>query len=162
VAGAGSANAGSVEVKGPHICCGQCVNIAKKILAKVEGVSEVTADAKTKIVAFTAKDSAAAKAGVKALFDGGFYGKATEDGKAIKVDVAGAKKGDKVTKVAVSKVHVCCGACKNAIKAIFKGSTISYEGKGPQPTVIIEGADLEASAVLSALRKAGFNGTIKK
>ena len=34
----GWAQAGKVEVKGPHICCKQCVTIAKGILAKVDGV----------------------------------------------------------------------------------------------------------------------------
>ncbi|MSQ93924.1 MAG: hypothetical protein EXR98_05130 [Gemmataceae bacterium] len=154
--------AGSVEVKGPHICCGACVKAVGKILEKVDGVSGAMADAKTKTVTFTAKDEAAAKAGVKAIFEGGFYGKATDDGKELKVAVGGVKKGDKVESVTVKNVHACCGLCHKEIKGLFADSKVSFEGTGAQRTVLIEGGNLEASAVLQALRKAGFNGTIQK
>ena len=70
-------------VKGPHICCKQCINVAKKILSKVDGVSDVDPDQKTKTVTFKAKDEAGAKAGYKALLDGGFFGTATYDGKDV-------------------------------------------------------------------------------
>ena len=158
----GQAGASEVSVKGPHICCPQCVKIAKGILTKVDGVSDANADAKTKTVTFTAKDDAAAKAGYKALLDGGFFGSATNDGKEIKLDMASPKKGDKLEVVAVKDVHVCCGACKNAIKAIFKDAKITYQGTGPQLTVRIEGSDLYPGTVLEALRKGGFNGTLEK
>ena len=52
--GVAQANANDVEVKGPHICCKQCVNVAKKILSTVEGVSDATPDAATKTVKFKA------------------------------------------------------------------------------------------------------------
>ena len=75
VLSAAQALAGTVEVKGPHICCMQCVNVVGTILGKVDGVTDVKADVTTKTVTFTAKDDTAAKAGVKALIDGGFFGK---------------------------------------------------------------------------------------
>jgi copper chaperone CopZ len=158
---AGLAMASGVEVKGPHICCKQCVSVVGKILEKVDGVSDVSADAKTKTVKFTAKDSAAAKAGFKALVNGGFFGVATEDGKEIKLDIASAKKGEKVESITVKDVHVCCGQCQKAVNKTFEGSKVTYTGTGAQRTVRIEGAGLEASAVLEALRKAGFNGKIE-
>jgi copper chaperone CopZ len=153
--------ASDVEVKGPHICCGQCVKIAKGILAKVEGVTDANADQKSKTVTFKATDEKAAKAGVKALFDGGFFGAATNDGKELKVAAAAVKKGDKAASVTVKDVHVCCGQCKKGIKEIFNDAKISYEGSGPQLTVTIEGDDLYPGTVLEALRKAGFNGKLK-
>ena len=158
---AGQAVADSVEVKGPHICCQQCVKVVGKILAGVEGVSDVKADQTTKIVTFTAKDEKAAKAGVKALFDGGLFGAATRDGKELKVDVA-AGKGAKADVTVVKDVHVCCGQCQKGIAKVFTDAKISYEGKGPQRTVRIELPGQEPSAVLEALRKAGFNGKIEK
>jgi copper chaperone CopZ len=154
--------ADSVEVKGPHICCPQCVNVAKGLLAKVEGVSEAAADAKTKTVTFTAKDAAATKAGIAALIKGGFSGAATSDGKEFKVDLPVVEKGDKVAAVVVKDVHVCCGQCQSAVKAAFKGAKVTFEGKGPQRTVRIEGDDLYPGTVVEALRKAGFNGTPEK
>lgn len=159
---AGSVVASEVEVKGPHICCGQCVKAVGGILAKVDGVSDAKCDTKGKIVTFTAKDEKAAKAGVKALFDGGFYGSATNDGKELKVAVAGVKKGGKADKISVKGVHACCPQCHNAIKKLFKDSTVTIDGTGPQRTIVIEGGEIYQGTVLEALRKAGFNGNIEK
>jgi copper chaperone CopZ len=159
---AGQAIADSVEVKGPHICCQQCVNVVGKILAKVEGVSDAKADQATKTVTFTAKDEKAAKAGVKALFDGGLFGAATSDGKELKLDVSTPTKGVKADVIVVKDVHVCCGQCQKGIAKVFKDAKITYEGKGPQRTVRIESPGLESSSVLEALRKAGFNGNVEK
>jgi copper chaperone CopZ len=158
----GFAAASNVEVKGPHICCKQCVDVVGKILAKVDGVTEAKADAKTKTVTFTAKDAAAAKAGFKALLDGGFFGTATEDGKEIKIDLPAVAKGEKADAIVVKDVHVCCGLCQKAIKGVFTESKVTFDGSGAQRTVRIEGGNLERSAVIAALRKAGFNGTLEK
>jgi copper chaperone CopZ len=159
---AGQAVASDVEVKGPHICCKQCVKIVGNILGKVDGVSDVSADVQTKTVKFTATDEKAAKAGFKALLEGGFFGSASNDGKELKIEVAAAKKGKKVDVVVVKDVHVCCPQCQKAIRELFKDDKVSFEEKGPQRTVRIEGAELYRGAVLEALRKAGFNGTAQK
>jgi copper chaperone CopZ len=157
---AGPARADKVEVKGPHICCKQCINIAEGLLKKVDGVSDAKADVKSKTVTFTAADEKAAKAGVQALIEGGFFGTATCDGKALTFDVP---KGEgKATAVVVEKVHVCCGQCQKAITNLFKDAKVSYEGPSPQRTVRIEAADLDRAAVIETLRKAGFNGTLAK
>lgn len=153
---------GKVEVKGPHICCKQCVNVATAILGKVPGVSDASADQKTKIVAFTAKDDKAAKAGFKALVDGGFFGTATAGGKQIKLDLPVLKKGETADVVSVKDVHVCCGACKNAINKLFKDAKVEYEGPGVQKTVRIEGKGLDRAGVVETLQKMGFYGTIVK
>ena len=163
VLAAGPVAAEKVEVKGPHICCKQCVNVVNGLLGKVDGVSDVVPDPKTKTVSFTATDEKAAKAGIKALIDGGFFGSATCDGKEAKIDVPAVKKGDKAEKVAVKNVHVCCGQCQTAIKKIFKDATVTFtDPKGPQRTVTIEGADLYRGEVIDALKKAGFYGSVEK
>jgi len=159
---AGASIGSEVEVKGPHICCGNCVSAVKNILGKVDGVSEVKADTKSKVVTFTAKDDAAANAGVKALVEGGFFGAATADGKEIKIDVATPKKGDTAAKVTVKDVHACCGQCHTAIQNLFKGSKVTISGVGPRRTVIVEGTDIDRGGVIESLRKKGFNGTIEK
>jgi hypothetical protein len=110
---AGQGAASEVEVKGAHICCKQCVTIVGGLLGKVEGVSEAKCDVKGRTVTFTAKDEKAAKAGVKALFDAGFFGNASNDGKELKVKVASVDKGDKADKVTVKGVHACCGPSKS-------------------------------------------------
>jgi copper chaperone CopZ len=159
---AGQAGNKAVEVKGPHICCKQCVNVVNSILKKVDGVSDVKADTKTKVVTFSAKDDKTAMAGFKALVDGGFFGSATEDGKEIKLAPSAAKKGEKANVVTVKDVHVCCGACQTAIKNIFSDSKVTFDGPTPQRTVRIEGKDLDRADVLETLHKTGFNGSLEK
>jgi copper chaperone CopZ len=159
-----AAQAGSlnVEVKGPHVCCKQCVNVVHKILDKLDGVSDVKAEPKNRTVTFTAKDAQAAKAGFKALIDGGFFGTATQGGKEIKLEIPAAKRGEKADTITVKDVHVCCPQCQNAINKVFTNAKVSYTGKGPQRTVIIEGKGLDQSEVLEALQKAGFHGNVAK
>jgi len=52
----GQAAASDVEIKGPHICCKQCVKVVGGILAKVDGVSDAKCDIQAKTISFTAKD----------------------------------------------------------------------------------------------------------
>jgi len=157
----GNAYADKVEVKGLHLCCGQCVKVAKGLLAKVEGVSDVEADKDSKTVTFTAADDKAVKAGLKAIFAGGFYGAATSDGKEVKAPAA-PKKGDKADEITVKGVHSCCGQCRKALTKLFDGSKVSFDGKGPKQDVTISGKDLDKGEVLESLRKTGFNGTVAK
>jgi copper chaperone CopZ len=154
----GQARADKIELKGAHICCGNCVKAAKEALSKVDGVSDADADKDTKTVTFTAKDDKAAAAGIKALLEDGIFGTATKDGKEYKIEVPEVKKGTKADSVTVKEVHVCCGQCKKAIEGIFKDDKVSFDKK----TVTIEGKGLDKAEILEALRKAGFNGTVEK
>ncbi len=158
----GPARAADVEIKGPHICCGSCVNAVKDILAKVDGVSNVKADAKTKTVNFTAKDDGSAKAGAQALVAGGFFGVATQDGKSLPINVPSVPKGDKVASITVNDVHVCCGACQVAVKKAFPDAKVTFTGKGAQRNITLEGAGRSAAAVIDALHQAGFHGKVAK
>jgi len=158
------ARAGSVELSGVHVCCPQCETLAKKILAKVDGVSEAAADKGKKTVSFTAKDEKTAVAGVKALADGGYFGAATLDGKELKVELATPKAGGaKAAEVTVKGVHVCCGQCKTALGKLFPDAKIEY-GKGDDVKAFeikIVGKDLDKATIVETLRKGGFNGTIE-
>jgi hypothetical protein len=155
------ARAEKVEVKGVHLCCPQCIKVVGSILGKVEGVSDAACDRGTKTVTFTATDAKTAKKAFESLVKGGFYGKATCDGKALEVKSAKAPTG-KVNSVTVNDVHVCCNACRKSIEKLFTGATITYDGKGAQRNVTIAADNLEPAAVLQTLRDAGFNGTIGK
>jgi copper chaperone CopZ len=159
--GLNSAHAGKVELSGTHLCCMQCKNIAKAILAKVDGVSDVAVD---KTVAFTTKDDKGTTAALKALADAGFTGTAKDDGKEVKVDLPSPKAGDKADTVTVKSVHVCCMRCKEAIGKLFPDGKIEY-GKPADGTkatdVKITGKDLDKAEVLKKFRDAGFNGTVE-
>src|SRR5437870_3177877 len=83
--GSAAALAEKVEVKGVHLCCGNCQKVVKGILDKVEGVTDIACDRQLKTVTFTAEDAKTAKKAFASLRKGGFFGQATCDGKAIPV-----------------------------------------------------------------------------
>src|SRR5438874_5124022 len=118
LAGSTSAVAGAekVEVKGVHLCCGNCVKSVGNILGKIDGVTDAACDRATKTVTFTAKDAATAKKAFESLAKGGFYGTATCEGKALQIK-AEAPKG-KVNSVTVNDVHVCCNSCRKALQKL--------------------------------------------
>jgi copper chaperone CopZ len=149
------------EFTGAHICCGQCVKVAKGILEKVDGVSDVKVDQKSKTCTFTAKDSATATKAIKAMYDGGFAGKGTFDGTSINVATA-TSSNSKTKEITVKGVHACCGQCHKAIKALFEGAEVKIDGTGPQRDITITGTDLSPSVVLKKLNDKGFNGNITK
>src|SRR5262245_56061481 len=103
-----------VELKGTHLCCGQCVKAVGEILKKVDGVTG-TCDQEAKTVTITAKDAAAAQKALDALAAGGFHG--TTDSKDLKIkDDSGATKG-KVKTLTLVGIHNCCNSCNRAINA---------------------------------------------
>ncbi len=156
---AGALQAGKVEVKGVHLCCGQCVKGVAGALKGVDGVTDAKCDQKGKTVTFTTKDDKTTAAALKALSDAGYFGDATDDGKAVKFDVA--KADGKANDVTIKSVHVCCKQCENAINALFKDSKVSISGDGAKKDVKVSGKDLDKAKVQETLHKAGFNGKVE-
>jgi periplasmic mercuric ion binding protein len=148
------------EIKGPHICCGNCVKAVAAILAKVDGVSEAKCSIKDKTVTFMAKDKEAAAKALDAMIAGGFMGTAKYDDKAIPLAVT--KLEGKADAVVVKGVHNCCGQCNKAIVALFPDAKVTSTGKGPQKDVTIVGTDLSLDAVQQALHGKGFSGKVEK
>jgi copper chaperone CopZ len=148
------------EIKGPHICCKQCVKVVEGLLAKVDGVSEVKCSIKDKTVTFTAKDKEATAKALDAMVEGGFAGSAKfgDAGIARKA----AKLEGKADAVVVKGVHSCCGQCRTAIKGLFPDAKVSFAGPGPQQDVTIAGTDLSLPAVQAALNDKGFSGKVEK
>ena len=155
--------AGTVTVKKVHVCCGACVTAVKKTLGEVEGVSNASADQKTKTVAFEATDDAAAKRGVDALAKAGFHGTATHGDKAIEFPKSTAKKGDKANTVTFSSVHLCCPACVKGADAALKnvknvkGIDIDQKAK----TVTLTGENIDVIEAITAFNDGGFHGNLK-
>jgi len=145
------------KVEGVHLCCGQCVKAVNSIL-KDAGIDKVNVDKGTKTVSFDAQPAACEKA-VKALYDGGFAGKATINDKAFSVAAKPADiKGDEIV---VKSAHVCCQQCISAVNGQFKDGKVTVKGKGAQRDIIVSGKDLTAEQVLRILNDGGFNGTIE-
>ncbi len=154
--GAGTAEAGKVEIKGAHVCCPNCVSAIKAVLGKVDGVSDADAVKKGSIT-FTTKDDKTTTAALTALSAAGFLGAATDDGKDVKIDLDSPKKGDKADDLVVD-THVCCPNCKAALTALFPDAKVSFPDKGK---VEIKATGLDKADVIETIRKAGFNGKIE-
>lgn len=147
-------------ITGPHICCGSCEKSVNAILAKVDGVSDVTCDRKKKTVSFTAKNFAAANAALAAMYEGGFSGTATYDNKNFSLTTTGGT--TKTDTVTVKGVHACCGQCTKAITKLFPDAKVTIAGSGAQRDVTVSGKDLTVSDVVGKLNGAGFNGKVEK
>jgi hypothetical protein len=155
--GAGTAHAGKVEIKGAHVCCPVCVKTITGVLGKVDGVSDAAAT-KGGSITFTTRDDKTTTAALTALFNAGFLGAATDDGKEVKIDLPAPKKGETVDSVTVTGIHLCCPNCQAACVNLFPDDKVEFPDKG---TFQITGKGLDKWAVLDVLRKAGFNGTVK-
>jgi periplasmic mercuric ion binding protein len=160
LASGGAAKADTtVELKGTHLCCGQCVRAVDDILKK-EGVTG-KCDQKAGTVTITAKDDAAAQKALDALAAGGFHG--TTDSKDLKVkDDSGVDKG-KVKTLTLEGVHNCCGACNKAINAAV-GKVAGVTGntaKVKSDTFEVTG-EFDAEELVKALNAAGYHVKVKK
>jgi copper chaperone CopZ len=150
----------TVELKGVHLCCGQCVKIAGDTLKKVDGATG-KCDQSAKTITITAKDEATAQKAVDALAAAGFHGES--DNPKVKVpDDSGAKAG-KVEKLTLTGIHNCCGQCTKAIKATVhkvegvKEDTLKAKGDTFEVT-----GEFDAEAVVKALNAAGFHAKVKQ
>lgn len=156
--------AGEVTVKGVHLCCGACVRDVDKAMTDVDGVSAVAADRNSKTVTFQAANDEAAKAGIKALADGGFHGTASHGDKKIDFPASGAKKGAKADSVTLTGVHLCCGACVKGVQEALDGvdGVTSVDVDRSEKTVTLNGKDIQVAQAVDALNKGGFHGTVKQ
>ena len=115
---AGAARAETkVELKGVHLCCGNCVKVVGGILKDIEGVKG-KCDQKNKTITITATDDATAQKALDALAAGGFHGDSGNKDIAIKDDSKTPK--GKVKELTLTGAHNCCGMCCKAIKATVK------------------------------------------
>jgi len=145
-----AAFAADVKVTGIHNCCPGCANTIQTTL-KDAGATNIVLE-KTDL-SFSADD---AQKAVTALCEAGFAGKLSEG---VKRPASGA--GQKAGKeIKLEKVHNCCGACTKAINDAVKdiGKT-DAKAKASSFTVSSEN-EVQARAVVAALRKAGFNAHV--
>lgn len=149
-----------VELKGTHLCCGQCVRAVETILKTIDGVTG-KCDQKTGTVSLTAKDDATAQKALDALAEGGFHG--TTDNKDLKIkDDSGATKG-KVKTLTLVGVHNCCGACNKAITTAV-GAVAGVTGntaKAKSDTFDVTG-EFDVEELVKALNAAGYHVKVKK
>ncbi len=157
-------DSGVVSVKGVHLCCGGCQEIADAALSDVEGVSDISCDLNTKVISFKAENDKAAEAGIKALAEAGFFGTATHDAKKLKYPESGAKEGTTSNSIVLTGVHLCCTACvtasQDALKDV-KGVTLIDIDRNER-TIKLTGDTIGVPEAIAALNKAGFYGRLEQ
>jgi mercuric ion binding protein len=149
-----------VELKGVHLCCGNCEKVAGEILKKVDGVTGVC-DRKSKTVTITAVDDKAAQKAIDALTAGGFHGQSNNKNLTVKND-SGAPTG-KVTSLAVTGIHNCCNTCCKTIKAtVAKVEGVTGDTAAPRNRSFEVTGNFDAGELIRALNAAGFHVTVNK
>jgi copper chaperone CopZ len=150
---------GLVTVRGIHLSCDACVTDSQGSLKEVAGVSDAKADLNGRSITFKAREEKAAQAGIKALAEHGFFGKAAFGTKDLTFPDHGIKKGDKRDAITLTGVHLSCGACrKSAHEALTKLDGLStMEIDASANTIKLAGAGMLAYEAISLLQKAGFN-----
>jgi copper chaperone CopZ len=141
-----------VTVKGVHLCCQSCSDGADSALEGIKGISKPGTDRNTKLITFQAESKDAALEGIKSLAKEGFYGTATFGKEELKWPDSGAKKGNKVPTVVIEGVHLCCGSCVTGAKEALA------KLEGASEIDVDRNAEV---AVIAALNKGGFFGTVK-
>jgi len=145
----------AVKITGLHNCCPGCNMGINKILTE-QAVGTPTVNKGE--ISFTAADTEKAEKAVKALFDAGYAGK-VEGAKTP--DAMGAK-GTKATTLKLTGIHNCCGQCTRAIQAAIKDFGTSDLKPRDTAFTITSDKEIDAEALVKALRNAGYNVKVAK
>jgi copper chaperone CopZ len=150
----------TVELKGVHLCCKNCVNGVAAILKKIDGV-EGKCNTKDKTVTITAPDDKTAQKALDALAAGGYHGTTGNKDLSIKND-SGVTAG-KVKSLVLQGAHNCCPSCCKANKATLqKVEGVTEDTVKPRGKTFEVTGDFDAAAVVAALNAAGFHVQLKK
>jgi copper chaperone CopZ len=148
----------TITLSGVHNCCKGCANGITKAAADLKDVT-VTPEGKT--VKIVAKSKANAKKAVEAIAAAGYYGTSDAESESSSASSLPAKPGKKLTEATVTGAHLCCGKCVTAVKDAVKTVSGITESNivAKEKTFTVKGEFTEAELV-TALNKAGFNGTV--
>lgn len=155
---AAPANADEVTIKNVHLCCPACEKGVQAALKDAQGITDVTVDRKARTVKFDAANSDAAKSGLTALLEAGFYGTSSAAAPEVKVDAT-----KKQNEVKISGLHLCCGACTKAASAALNevGGVESLAAEQKAGSIVVKGKDISLAETLQALHDAGFHGRVE-
>lgn len=157
-----AAAAEKVELKSVHMCCDGCAEEVATILGKVDGVSGVATDKKTKSATFTASDAKAAQKALDALAAGGFHGDPGKDKGYEFKDDSGVKAG-KVKALTVTGFHNSCGGCVKSFREAIKDvKGVSGDNAKSKVTTAEVTGEFDAAELVKALNQAGFHVKVKE
>jgi copper chaperone CopZ len=150
----------TVKLSKMHLCCGQCVNGVESTIEKIDGVT-VSVDKASSSATLTADSEEAAQKGIDALAEAGFHSQ-TDNEKLKPKDDSGVKEG-KTTRLELTGVHNCCGACNKAIKkAVTSVDGVKADTATVKQTSFVVEGDFDGLQVVRALEAAGFHVKAKK
>jgi copper chaperone CopZ len=152
-----------VTLTGVHNCCKGCDN---GITGAAKDLKDVTVTTDGETVTIVAKKAGDAKKAVEAIYAAGYYGTSDFKEEAPRSGLpprpAPEKADKKLTAATVTGAHLCCGKCVKAVTAavetvpgVTKSNIVAKE-----KTFTVEG-DFSEKALLTALNKAGFQGSIQ-
>lgn len=151
-----------IELKSVHMCCPGCASDVDAILKKVEGVSGVAVDQKTRTARFTATDTKAAQKAIDALAAEGFHGD-TGGAKGIAFkDDSGAKAGQVKSLTVIGFHNTCPGCVKSFREAIKDVKGVTGDTAKPKVTTAEVTGTFDAAELIQALNKAGFHAKVKQ
>jgi|SRR5688572_9075868 len=150
----------STKISDVHLCCPACVKGVEKALADIKGVT-VAVDKDAETVTLTGSDKAAVQKAADALVAAGYFGKSSDGG--IKLTNDSGAKGQKVQKLKLEGVHLCCGQCVSAVDKAVKGvnGVKEHTAKKNAESFEVTG-DFNDKEVIEALQKAGLAGKIAR
>lgn len=142
-----------------HLCCAGCRRGVEGAVASFEGL-ELSMSGRT--ITVKGKTGAEVQKAIEAIAAAGFYGES--DHKAVKipeVNASGEEEG--AASIKVAGVHLCCGACIDAVDAALAAipGAKEHDASRNASTFAVTGEDIKPSAVLAALRAQGLNGTLE-
>lgn len=151
-----------VELKNVHMCCPGCAEAVEEVLKKVEGVSGVAVDQKTRTARFTATDAKAAQKALDALAAEGFHGDTGGAKDFAFKDDSGVKAG-RVKSLTVTGFHNSCPGCVKSFKAAIKDvKGVTGDTAKPRVTTCEVTGEFDAAELVEALNKAGFHAKVKQ
>jgi len=152
----------TVVLSDVHLCCGGCVKAAEKVSEnkkyRIEDV-KITADRKEKTITIEAPTGIRAQRALAGILAAGYYGKSDHD--VLQIEEARGKDTDfKSNIMTVKNIHMCCGGCIKAAKAVLKEieGVEEYEIEEGDTQFYVKGKDFKPYEVMMALRAVGFGG----
>lgn len=157
------AGASEFTVEGLALYCDSAAGAVKESLKEVRGVSDLKVEVDARRITLQVDRQAAAGEVVAALAKAGFYGTARFEEKPVPFPSSGVKPGLKQSIVVLSGPYLGCRATVTklhaAVQSIERVDSVDVDGSAR--TVRLNGKEIDVTAVVDALNKAGFYAELR-
>jgi copper chaperone CopZ len=148
----------STKISGVHLCCQSCVKGVERAVGEIKGVTAVV-DKDAETVTLTGSDTAAVQKAADALVAAGYFGRSGDA--SVKLAADTGAKGNKVQKLKLEGVHLCCGQCVSVVDKALKSvaGVKEHTAKKNAESFEVTG-NFNDKEVFDALQKAGLTGKV--